>query len=46
MEMSGTIIVDGKEVTLQELLEIQQNPRKKLKKLEEGIFKTLEKLEG
>lgn len=39
-------IVDGKEVTYEELQELKNNPKKKLKQLKEGVFKVLEKLEG
>lgn len=39
-------IVDGKEVTYEELKELQNDPKKRLKKLSEGVFKVLTKLEG
>jgi len=36
--------VDGKKVSKEELDEIANDPNKRLKKLNEGVFKTLQKL--
>jgi hypothetical protein len=49
MENSNSkIIVNGKEVTEQELAEMRSNPRKRLKKLNESTneYIVLERLEG
>lgn len=43
---SEKIIVNGKEITQEELLEIQNNKRKRLKKLNENTYIVLERLEG
>jgi len=40
------VIVNGKEMSLQELEEIKNNPKKRLKKLTENTYTILEKLEG
>ena len=40
------VIVDEKEVSLEELDKIKKNPNKKLKKLSENKYKILQKLEG
>jgi hypothetical protein len=40
------VIVNGREITLQELEELKNNPKKRLKKLTENTYTILEKLEG
>ena len=40
------VIVNGQELSLEELEEIKRNPKKRLKKLTENTYTILEKLEG
>ncbi len=46
MDGEVRIIVNGKEISLQEFEDLKNNPRKKLKKLTENTYHVLEKLEG
>jgi len=43
---SNAIIVNGREITQEELLEIQKDPKKKLKKLSESTYTVLELMHG
>ncbi len=45
-EQEKQIEVDGKIVTLQEFQEMQSNPKIRLKEVEPGKFKTLERMFG
>ena len=45
-ENKKEIEVNGKKVSIQELQELEKNPSIRLKKLSEGIFKTLQRLHG
>jgi len=44
IQLSSGVIVDGEKISLEEFLKLSQNPSKKLIKISEGVFKTLQRL--
>lgn len=44
--MENKVILDNKEVTLQELQEVINNPSVQIRKIEEGVYKTFQRLQG
>ena len=46
MSQSNNPIVDGKEVSQETFQELCQDPKKKVVKLEENVYKTKQMLEG
>jgi len=44
--MEQLIEVDGQKITKEQFTEMQKNPNIRLKLISEGVYKTLQKLEG